>query len=77
MNREATLTPELAAQLLPLYGPEKAESPTVVCKVFSPLAEWTWFETESEPREGDLQFFGYVIGQEEEWVTSSSRTLKA
>ena len=61
------LTPELVAQLPPLYSQEKAESPNVICKFFCPWSNWTWFVTEGNAEEGDFLFFGYVIGMEEEW----------
>ena len=32
-----------------------------------PDSGWTWFATEGEEEDGDFRFFGYVIGQEEEW----------
>ncbi len=49
-----------------LYSQENVSDPTVYAKFFTPDSNWTWFATEGAP-EGDDFFFGYVIGQYEEW----------
>ena len=61
------LTAELRAKLPTLYSQEKSEDPTVHAKFFCPWSNWTWFVTEGKPEEDDFLFFGYVIGQDEEW----------
>ena len=61
------LTEELRAQLPALYGQEKNEDPTVYLKFFTPDSGWTWFVTEGSFVADEFQFFGYVIGQFEEW----------
>jgi hypothetical protein len=58
---------ELRDQLPRLYAQEGAEDHLVYVKYFFPLANWTWFVTEGEPRGDDYLFFGYVIGLEKEW----------
>jgi hypothetical protein len=64
------LTAELRAQLPPLYSQESKEDPPVFCKFSTPDSNWTWFVTEGAPDEDnpeDIRFFGFVIGQFEEW----------
>ena len=61
------LTAELRARLPPLYSQEKNKGPTVYAKFFCPWSNWTWFVTEGQQKDDEYLFFGYVIGQEEEW----------
>lgn len=61
------LTPELRAELPPLYSQDGNHNPTVYTKFFFPAGAWTWFVTEGEPDGDDYRFFGYVIGHENEW----------
>lgn len=61
------LTPELRAVLPKLYSQDANDNPTVYAKFFFPAGNWTWFVTEGEPDGDDFRFFGYVIGQENEW----------
>ena len=61
------LTPELRANLPPLYSQETAADPIVHAKFFTPDSNWTWYVTEGEAEEDDFRFFGYVCGMEEEW----------
>ena len=61
------LTQELRRRLPPLYSQENTKDPTVHAKFFTPDSNWTWFATEGSEEEGDVRFFGYVIGFEEEW----------
>lgn len=65
MPKCSLLTPELKAILPALYRQEKVKDPIVYCKFF--LGSWTWFATEAEEQDGDVLFFGYVIGFESEW----------
>lgn len=59
--------PELRAQLPKLYAQEGAEDATVHFKFFTPDSNWTWYVTEGEEDDGDIRFFGYVVGFEREW----------
>ncbi|MFT3746138.1 MAG: DUF2958 domain-containing protein [Pyrinomonadaceae bacterium] len=61
------LTPELRAELPALYSQDGNRDPMVYAKFFFPAGAWTWFVTEGQPENGGFLFFGYVIGQEEEW----------
>lgn len=71
------LTDDLKRTLPPLYGQEKVKDPTVHLKLFTPDSSWTWFVTEAGEEDGDVIFFGYVIGQEREWGYFSLRELEA
>jgi len=61
------LTPELRAQLPRLYTQETEKDPIVHLKFFTPDSKWTWYVTEAEEEDGDVRFFGFVIGFENEW----------
>lgn len=61
------LTDELRQRLPPLYAQEHASDAIVHAKFFTPDSNWTWLVTEGEPDGDDFRFFGYVIGQFEEW----------
>ncbi len=61
------LTPELCAELPKFYAQEGNKDPKVYAKFFFPAGRWTWFVTEGEQEQGDFRFFGYVIGDFEEW----------
>lgn len=61
------LTPELRAQLPVRYAQEHVADPMVHLKFFTPDSQWTWYVTEASDEEGDVRFFGYVIGFEREW----------
>ena len=61
------LTDELRAQLPALYSQDDNKDPVVHAKFFTPDSFWTWFVTEGSPENCDFIFFGYVIGQAEEW----------
>ncbi len=61
------LPDELKATLPPLYAQEKAEEKTVHIKYFHPQSVWTWFVTEGAQEEDCFMFFGYVVGDDEEW----------
>lgn len=62
------LTKAIQSSLPPLYSQEANPDPVVRCKFFTPDSNWTWFVTEAEPQEdGDILFFGYVIGHDSEW----------
>jgi hypothetical protein len=58
------LTPELRAQLPPLYSQEdKGPEAIAYVKFFIPYSNWTWYISEFD---GDDTFFGLVQGLEEE-----------
>jgi Protein of unknown function (DUF2958) len=40
------LTQELRQQLPPLYSQEAVADPLVICKFFTPDAQWTWYALE-------------------------------
>jgi hypothetical protein len=62
------LLPDELRRVLPkLYSQEHVPDPVVFAKFCTPDSGWTWFATEGEDEDGDFRFFGYVIGQEEEW----------
>ena len=53
----------LREQLPPLYSQEAVTDPLVICKFFTPDAQWTWYALEFD---GDDVFFGWVVGLEQE-----------
>jgi hypothetical protein len=61
------LTPELRSALPKLYSQDGNKDPIVYAKFFFPAGRWTWFVTEGEPDGDDFRFFGFVIGDFEEW----------
>jgi hypothetical protein len=71
------LTPELRAELPKLYSQESNKEPTVHAKFFFPAGRWTWFVTEGEPDGDDFRFFGFVIGDFEEWGYFSLNELQS
>jgi hypothetical protein len=71
------LTQELRASLPPLYTQDGNKDPIVHAKFFTPDSNWTWFVTEGGPEEDDFLFFGYVIGQDEEWGYSALSDLES
>jgi len=67
------LTKELREKLPPLYSQENNADPLVVCKFFTPDANWTWYAYEGSPVDKDgyydtnkekvgFLFFGLVSG---------------
>lgn len=59
------LPEEIAAQLPPIYTHDGDPDAPVRLKVFDPCSNWTWYATEYDPKE--RLFFGFVVGQEEEY----------
>jgi Protein of unknown function (DUF2958) len=57
------LTKELRRKLPELYSQENEADPMMICKFFTPDANWTWYAIEFD---GQDLFFGYVIGIEPE-----------
>lgn len=70
------LTKALRAALPPLYAQDGNENPTVHAKFFTPDSNWTWLITEGGPEGDDYIFFGYVIGQTDEWGYSALSDLE-
>jgi flavodoxin len=71
------LTEELRAELPKLYAQEGTKDPIVYAKFFFPAGRWTWFATEGQQEEEDFIFFGYVIGDFEEWGNFSLNELQS
>src|SRR5437868_1823066 len=63
------LPDDLREQIPKLYSQEKVatEEKIVHAKFFFPAGNWTWFVTEGEQEDGDFVFFGFVIGDFDEW----------
>lgn len=64
------LTAELRVQIPKLYSQETVEpdEKQVYAKFFFPAGRWTWFVIEGEPQDDeDFVFFGFVVGDFEEW----------
>jgi hypothetical protein len=57
------LTKALRAKLPPLYACENEPDPTVICKFFTPDADWRWYAIEFD---GEDLFFGWVDGTDPE-----------
>jgi len=53
------LTKALRKKLPGLYQTESKKDPLVICKFFTPDAQWTWYAIEFD---GKDTFFGYVDG---------------
>ena len=71
------LTKDLLKKLPALYSQENTPDPMVVCKFFTPDADWTWYAIEGSPVDAagyydtdkpkvDFLFFGLVSGFEAE-----------
>jgi len=57
------LTKELIEKLPELYSQEHEKDPVIICKFFTPDANWTWYALEFD---GKDTFFGLVDGFEKE-----------
>ncbi len=69
MNRMKLLTAEIRKALPPVYSTDELplEEKIVICKFFTPDANWTWYVFEGEETDdGDFEFFGMVHGNEKE-----------
>jgi hypothetical protein len=68
MFKTKNLLPDnLKATLPPLYSQEHIRDPIVYLKYFHPQTQWTWFVTEGQQEEECFRFFGYTVGDFEEW----------
>ena len=61
------LPQSLRESLPPLGAQEKVDDPIVHLKFFCPWNQWTWLATEGGEEDGAFRFFGFVVGQEDEW----------
>jgi hypothetical protein len=63
------LPAELRLQIPKLYSQEKISTneKQVYAKFFFPAGNWTWFVTEGEAEADDFVFFGFVVGDFDEW----------
>lgn len=63
------LPDELREQIPKLYSQEKVntQDKQVFAKFFFPAGNWTWFVTEGETEGDDYVFFGFVVGDFDEW----------
>jgi len=62
------LLPQAIAATLPaLYATEetRVDEKVLLVKFFDPYTQWTWYACEYDTKE--RLFFGYVVGQENEW----------
>lgn len=66
------LTKELRRRIPRLYATEHDADPTVQAKFFTPDSNWTWYVLEFD---GDVTFFGYVVGLDNELGYFSLREL--
>ena len=67
----------IAATLPALYATEetRVDEKVLLVKFFDPYTQWTWFACEYDPKE--RLFFGYVVGQENEWGEFSLDELES
>ena len=64
------ITKAILKKLPKLYSTENisVEQKNVICKYFSPVGNWTWYVIEGEEQKnGDILFWGYVKGHENEY----------
>ena len=74
------LTKEILRKLPRLYSTENTPlaGKTVVCKFFTPDSNWTWYALEGEKQQnGDVLFFGWVVGLDREFGYFSLRELES
>jgi hypothetical protein len=67
--QEKLLPAELRSAIPKLYSQEKinTKEKQVYLKFFFPAGNWTWFVTEGEAEGDDFVFFGFVVGDFDEW----------
>ncbi|MBK8464310.1 MAG: hypothetical protein IPL32_00625 [Chloracidobacterium sp.] len=62
------LLPKEIESVLPRISDQEGnKNPTVYAVFQFPLSGWIWFVTEGDAYEGDICFFGYVVGLAREW----------
>jgi len=61
------LTKEILEKMPALYTTENQslDDHVLQVKFFDPYGSWSWYGVEYDPKE--QRFFGYVVGQENEW----------
>jgi Protein of unknown function (DUF2958) len=69
------LTKEILKKLPKPYSQENNPDPMVICKFFTPWANWTWYMIEYDPEE--RVFLSYVEGDECEMGYVSLDELEA
>lgn len=70
MLKMKMITKAILKKLPKLYSTENipVEKKNVICKYFSPVGNWTWYVIEGEEQKnGDILFWGYVKGHENEY----------
>lgn len=63
------ITKSILNKLPKLYSTDNipSDQKKVICKFFCPWNAWTWYVIEGDVQEdGDILFFGYVVGQDSE-----------
>jgi hypothetical protein len=74
------LTKEIRERLAKLYSTEDTplEEKIVECKFFTPDSSWTWYVIEGqEQADGNVVFFGWVVGLEKEFGYFTLRELES
>ena len=74
------LTKEIRERLAKLYSTEDTplEEKIVECKFFTPDSNWTWYVIEGqEQADGNVVFFGWVVGLEREFGYFTLRELES
>ena len=73
------LPAEVREQIPKLYSQEKIDTKEkqVYLKFFFPAGNWTWFVTEGEQEDEDFIFFGFVVGDFDEWGYFSLNELES
>lgn len=63
------LTATLEKQLKPINHPDyDGDDPMILARLFAPVGSWTWYVTAgARMKHGDFIFYGYVMGDANEW----------
>ncbi|MFA5748122.1 MAG: DUF2958 domain-containing protein [Candidatus Absconditabacterales bacterium] len=69
------MTKELQKRFEQIGSQKESLNPIVVCKCFCPRNSWTWYAIEFN-KENSI-FFGYVIGDYQEWGCFSLKELES
>jgi len=64
MRRHKLLPKGIASKIPKLYATDGIKDKMIYLKFFSPYSNYTWYVAEYD---GSDTFFGYVIGQSQEW----------
>jgi hypothetical protein len=71
------LTPQLRSILPPLGSQRGQADPIIYARFWIPDVNWVWYVTEGQGDQSAFQFYGYVVGLDEEWEHFSLRDLEA